>query len=48
MAGLVRAEVSAVLRDAPDLFMLGADCTIPSEVDWQNLKAAIDVAHQGR
>jgi uroporphyrinogen decarboxylase len=44
----VRAEVSAVLRDAPDLFMLGADCTIPSEVDWQNLKAAIDVAHQGR
>jgi uroporphyrinogen decarboxylase len=44
----IRAEVSSVLRDAPDLFMLGADCTIPSEVDWQNLKTAIDVAHRGR
>jgi uroporphyrinogen decarboxylase len=44
----IRSEVSTVLRDAPDLFMLGADCTIPSEVDWQNLKTAIDVAHRGR
>jgi uroporphyrinogen decarboxylase len=44
----IRSEVATVLRDAPDLFMLGADCTIPSEVDWQNLKTAIDTAHQGR
>jgi uroporphyrinogen decarboxylase len=26
-------------------FLLGADCTIPSEVDWDNLKTAIEAAH---
>ena len=26
-------------------FLLGADCTVPSEVDWDNLKAAIEAAH---
>jgi uroporphyrinogen decarboxylase len=34
-----------VLRQAPERFILGADCTIPSEVSWDNLKAAIDAAH---
>jgi len=34
-----------VLRDAPDRFMLGADCTVPSNTPWDNLKAAIDAAH---
>jgi len=41
----IRAEVAAVLRDAPELFALGADCTVPSDIPLENLKAAIDAAH---
>jgi uroporphyrinogen decarboxylase len=38
----------AVLRDAPPLFMLGADCTVPPDTPWANLAAAIDAAHAGK
>ncbi len=41
----VRQETEAVLRAAPDRFILGADCTVPSETPWDNLKTAIDTAH---
>jgi uroporphyrinogen decarboxylase len=41
----IRAEALSVLRDAPKRFVLGADCTVPSETPWENLKTAIDVAH---
>jgi uroporphyrinogen decarboxylase len=44
----IHAEVSAVLRDAPDLFVLGADCTVPSDIPWENLRTAIEAAHAGR
>ncbi len=37
--------VESVLRTAPDRFILGADCTVPSDTPWENLKAAIDTAH---
>ena len=40
-------EVTQILRDAPPAFVLGADCTVPSSVPVQNLKAAIDTAHGG-
>lgn len=44
------AEVSAaaqqVLASAPRRFILAADCTVPSETPWDNLRAAIDAAHQ--
>jgi uroporphyrinogen decarboxylase len=41
----VRQATQAVLRGAPDRFILGADCTVPSEAAWENLKTAIDTAH---
>ena len=41
----IAETVEAILRDAPDRFILGADCTVPSETSWDNLKAAIDTAH---
>jgi uroporphyrinogen decarboxylase len=41
----VRAEVNAVIAQAPPRFILGADCTVPSDIPWDNLKAAIDAAH---
>jgi uroporphyrinogen decarboxylase len=44
----IRAEVRAVCAEAPQRFILGADCTIPSEVDWENLRTAIDTAHAFR
>ena len=36
----------AVLREAPKRFILGADCTVPADTSWDNLKAAIDTAHR--
>jgi uroporphyrinogen decarboxylase len=44
-AAQIRAEVEAVLREAPDRFILGADCTVPAETPWQNLRTAIETAH---
>lgn len=41
----VRAAARDVLAQAPARFILGADCTVPSKTPWQNLKAAIEVAH---
>lgn len=42
----VRQETHAVLREAPDRFLLAADCTVPSDTPWDNLKAAIEEAHR--
>jgi len=44
----VQAAVEEVLRTAPERFMLGADCTVPSETSWDNLKTAIAIAHAFR
>jgi uroporphyrinogen decarboxylase len=42
------AEVDKVLADAAPNFILGADCTVPSDVPWQKLRAVIDYAHDWR
>jgi uroporphyrinogen decarboxylase len=44
----IRAEVETVLRQAPERFILGADCTVPSETPWANLRSAIQTAHAWR
>jgi len=44
----VQAAVEELLRTAPERFMLGADCTVPSETSWDNLKTAIATAHAFR
>ena len=44
----IRSEVRAVCAAAPSPFVLGADCTVPSDIPWDNLKVAIDEAHGGR
>ena len=41
----IEAEVQTVLQDAPDKFMLAADCTLPLDVSWDNVKMAISTAH---
>jgi uroporphyrinogen decarboxylase len=40
-----RQAAQEVLRSAADRFILGADCTVPSDTPWENLKAAIAAAH---
>jgi uroporphyrinogen decarboxylase len=44
----IRAAVQAVCQNAPERFMLGADCTVPSETPWENLRIAIETAHAFR
>lgn len=46
--GEVAEAARAVCQTAPDRFVLAADCTVPSETPWANLKAAIDAAHAFR
>jgi len=45
---VIRQAVEELLREAPERFILAADCTVPSETPWENLKTAIDTAHQYR
>lgn len=42
----VEAEIRRVARQAPGQFILGADCTVAAETDWQRLRHAIGVAHR--
>jgi uroporphyrinogen decarboxylase len=44
----IRQAVADVLRDAPARTILGADCTVPSDIDWDNLRIAIETAHAYR
>jgi uroporphyrinogen decarboxylase len=41
----IEAEVNNVLSNKPKQFILGADCTVPGDIDWKNLRHAIAVAH---
>jgi uroporphyrinogen decarboxylase len=41
----VRRAAQAVLASAPERFILAADCTVPGDTAWDNLRAAIAVAH---
>lgn len=41
----VRAAATELLANAPAKFMLGADCTVPSDTKWTNLWTAISTAH---
>jgi uroporphyrinogen decarboxylase len=44
----IKKEVDKVLKEAPQNFILGADCTVPGETPWQQLRAVIDYAHDWR
>jgi len=40
------AAVETECGQKPSKFLLGADCTVPTEIDWDNLKTAIAAAHK--
>lgn len=42
----VRAEALNQLNGASESFILGASCTIPAEFSWDNMRAAIQTAHE--
>ena len=44
----VEQMVADVLSEAPDKFILGADCTLPNEVSWDNIRTAIATVHQNK
>jgi uroporphyrinogen decarboxylase len=41
----IRREVRRVVAGAPRQFILGADCTVPGDIDWRRIRTAIDTAH---
>lgn len=42
----IQQAVTGVLAQAPEQFILAADCTVPSDTLWENLRTAIETAHQ--
>ena len=46
----IKKSVEEALANKPDRFILGADCTLPGEIDqktlWENAKTAISAAHE--
>ena len=44
----IRAAVNAAIATAPERFILGADCTVPSQTSWDNLRLAIRTAHEAQ
>ncbi|MBI4892715.1 MAG: hypothetical protein HY821_18970 [Acidobacteria bacterium] len=45
-AAELEAEIVKVVKGAPKQFMLGADCTVAGDTDWNRLKQAIALAHR--
>ncbi len=41
----IQREAETVLAEAPEHFLLAADCTVLPDTPWSNLRAAVDVAH---
>jgi uroporphyrinogen decarboxylase len=41
----IEEMVKGLIEQAPEHFILGADCTLPGDINWDNIKKAISVAH---
>jgi len=44
----IRQAATDVLAQAPEKFILAADCTVPGDTPWKNLKTAVETAHRYR
>ena len=42
----IKRVVKEVLNTGPEEFILGGDFTIPSEINWDNIRTAISTAHE--
>jgi uroporphyrinogen decarboxylase len=41
----IKKAVNEELRQVSHPFVLGADCTLPGEISWSNIRTAITAAH---
>jgi len=41
----IRKAVIQTLADVTEPFVLGADCTLPNDIAWENIRTAISAAH---
>ncbi len=41
----IQGAVYDTLDENPEITVLGADCTVPSETNWDHIKSAIEAAH---
>jgi len=41
----ITAKVNEIISDAPEKFVLGSTCTIPRGTDWNQIRMAMDAAH---
>ena len=41
----IRRAARKAIEEAPERFILAADCTVPAETPWENLREAIQTAH---
>ena len=41
----IQQAVYDTLNANPQISVLGADCTLPADIDWDHIKTAIDAAH---
>ncbi len=46
--GQIQRMVEDILDSAPEKFILGADCTLPSDANWDNIRIAVSAAHEHR
>jgi uroporphyrinogen decarboxylase len=44
----IEKAVNEALHEASQPFVLGADCTLPSDIPWENIRTAIAAAHAFR
>jgi uroporphyrinogen decarboxylase len=44
----IQEEVRRVLAQGAERQILGADCTLPKDIDWENIRTAIGAAHEFR
>ncbi len=44
----IQKAVDEVLNEAALPFVLGADCTLPNDISWENIRTAIAAAHRYR
>jgi len=44
----IRHAVKGAMAEAPDRLVLAAQCTVPGNTPWDNIRTAIDAAHEGR
>jgi len=42
----ITAAVHQALNEASDRFVLAADCTLPNDIRWENIRTAIAAAHE--